>query len=142
MTVKRACWLVIIILVSCRRESFNEYPPLEKVTQVQQLSILKMFISNLYSPDSINNERMENLTKMYRIEYFVEVDKKSFFMISCQPSLLSDALICYAGEMKVCNYDTVLNVSFEAEIPTYFTSDSVKVLFRKMVSDSMQMSNN
>jgi hypothetical protein len=79
---------------------------------------------------------MKDLRKMYRLEYFIEVKGRSFFMISYKANFLSDGLICYCGEMKICSADTTLSENFEAEIHAYFTRDSVKVLFDKMVNDS------
>jgi hypothetical protein len=126
------------LLFSCK-EKFSEYPPSNILTVNQQVHILNSFLVPRYSiADTSEEENMKDLHRTHKLEYFREVNGRSFFLISWRTDFLSDGSIYYGGEVKVSNGDTALIESFEAEIYSHLTRDSVKVLFDKMVSDSTQ----
>ncbi len=120
-------------LFSCSN-TFNEYPPSQYLSNDQQLAILDKFIYTRYDVDYLSDkENLSALRDIYKLLYYKKISDRDYFMISYKAHFFNSGLICYAGEINIQSIDTSFNVHFTAEIPTHFSEDSVKLLFKKMI---------
>jgi hypothetical protein len=128
---------IALVMWSCSSHDFNEYPPSVYLSSDQQMALLDKFIYTQYQRDFIiDQQNAEALHEMYKLSYYIRMKNKDYFMISYKGNFFSSGLICYGGEINTRSKDTTFNIHFTGEIPTHFTEDSVKFVFKKMLENN------
>jgi hypothetical protein len=123
---------VVLIVLSCSNNSeFIEYPPSKFLSDGVQRGIVNRFIFSVEAVDSISAmSQMEVLHKMYKLRYYVRKDSNGYFMISRSVHFLSTGMVCIGGKI---GSDSIFDIHFRAQVPTYFSTDSVKIMYKKML---------